>query len=209
MELKERIIIGATELFFKEGVRRVTMDQIAAYLGVSKRTIYETFSNKDELLKECIITHIQLQQEENSRIAAESETALHFFLNLLSKGVENLKTSNPQFVNDVRTYYPKIWSSIICTNRDYNVFQIIKLIQQGINEGVFRNDFEIPLISKLLTEIMSLLVDHDIFPPHIYAPAKLYTDSVMVLIRGICTSKGLEYIDNYLTTNLAFETKQA
>jgi AcrR family transcriptional regulator len=195
MEIRERILWGATEMFLKEGVRRVTMDNLATSLGVSKRTIYEIFSNKDELLKECIITHTNHQKEENARLALESETALHFFITVLNKGVQNIKSSNPQFVNDVRIYHPKIWTSIICANMENNVLQTKLLIQKGIDEGVFRNDFDIPIISKFFVETFSLLVNQDIFPIHTYAPAKLFKETLLTLIRGISSSKGLEIID--------------
>lgn len=202
MEVKERILEGAAQLFLREGVRKVTMDQLASSLGISKRTIYEVFSNKDEILKETILRHINQQRLQTERLSQESETALHFFVSILNQGIENLKAVNPQFVNELRVYYPSIWSSIICTSQDYNIFQTIKIIQRGIIEGVFREDMDVTVVSKFIIESLSILANQDIFPTHIYAPAKLYRDSIITLVRGICSVKGIQMLDNELNSSI-------
>jgi TetR/AcrR family transcriptional regulator, cholesterol catabolism regulator len=198
MEVRERIITVATELFLKEGVRRITMDQLAVSLGMSKRTIYEFFSNKDMLLKECIENHIKLQRFAVNELVANSETVLHFYLALLQIGIENMKSQNPQFVNDVRIYYPSIWESTICANREYSLEQTSEFIQKGINEGVFRSDINIPIISKLLVEVFTLLANSDIFPYHIYPLATMFEHTLITLTRGLSTKKGVEIIEEYL-----------
>jgi len=202
MDVKERILMGAAELFLKVGVRRVTMDQLASSLGISKRTIYEVFSNKDEILKETILRHINQQRDNRERLLQESETALHFFISILNQGIENLKAVNPQFVNEVRVYYPSIWSTIICASQDYKIFQTIKIIQRGIIEGVFRDDMDVTIVSKFIVEAITILVNQDIFSAHIYAPSKLYHDSIITLVRGICTIKGIEMLENEMKSRI-------
>jgi AcrR family transcriptional regulator len=197
MEVKERIIAQASEAFMREGVRRVTMDNLASSLGMSKRTIYEIHRNKDQILKECIETHIRYQKKTLEELAKSSKTAVHLFLSLLKNGIDNMKSQNPQFINDVRIYYPSIWKSTLCANRDYNNEQTINLLKRGINEGVIKHDIDLQIISKLIMEIFELLANSDIFPYHLYPPSLLYEQTLITLIRGIASAKGLAIIDEF------------
>ena len=185
MEVKDHILTTAIELFLKEGVRRVTMDQLAASLGMSKRTIYEIFKNKDELLKECIENHITKQREAVMELSAKSETALHFYLSVLQIGAANMRSQNPQFVNDVRIYFPKIWASTICANRDYNIEQSSLMLKRGIEEGVFRGDLNIPIISKIIIEFFTLLSNSEIFPYHQFPPSEMFEQKMITILRGV------------------------
>ena len=190
MEKKEHIIKTATELLLKEGVKRVTMDELAFKLGMSKRTIYETFSNKDELLKECIEDLIANQRVVNQRIGIESPTAIHAFFAFLKVGLENMKDSNPYFASDVQKYYPKVWQETLCKNYDYNLNQLEVALKRGVDEGVFRDDIKVNIVSKLLLEQLSLMADSRIFPPNIYPPNELLETQILTFIRGIASDKG-------------------
>jgi TetR/AcrR family transcriptional regulator, cholesterol catabolism regulator len=201
MLAKEKILIRAIELFLREGVRRVTMDQLASSLGMSKRTIYETFRNKDELLKECIDNHISLQRIAIQEVLKKSPTVVHFYLSLLEIGVQNMKSSNPLFVDEVRIYYPEIWESTICANRDYNLNQTSVLLQQGKDEGVFRKDLDIPILSKLTVEFFTLLANSDIFPPHIYPQLETFKQTIYLVLRGLVSEKGLNILEDTLVNN--------
>jgi len=201
MEVRARIIAQATEFFMKEGVRRVTMDYLASSLGMSKRTIYELFGNKDELLRECIETHIEVQKVTFAKLITSSETAIHIFLSMLKIGVENMKSNNPQFINDVRIYHHSIWNSTLNANREYHFELTRKILQRGINEGVFRQDLDIPLISKLIIEFFSLLANSDVFPYHTYPPSILFEQTMLMMVRGVSTPKGLAMIEELTSSN--------
>lgn len=200
METKERIIAEATELFMKEGVKRVTMDKLAASLGMSKRTIYENYKDKDQILRECIETHIKQQRVLAIEMEKKSETAIHFFFSMMRTGIENMKGQNPQFINDVRIYHPAVWKSTLSTNRDYNLEQTNKFLQRGISEGVFIESIDIPIISKIIYEIFSQLANSDMYPPHIYPTHQLFEQTTLLIIRGISSRKGLEIIDELTPT---------
>jgi AcrR family transcriptional regulator len=199
MEIKERILATATELFLKEGVKRVTMDELANTMGMSKRTIYEIFSNKDELLKECIEELIKKQRSVSEQINSQAESAIHSFVAFLEIGLENMKDSNPYFATDVQKYYPKVWESTLCANYDYNLNQISTVLHRGVNEGVFLNNIKIPMLSKLLLEQLTLMADTRVFPPNIYPPADLFESLVLSFTRGISSPKGLLILDDILS----------
>jgi AcrR family transcriptional regulator len=198
MNARERIIEHASMLFLKEGVKKVTMDELAIELGMSKRTIYENFSNKDELISCCVKHQISAQNAIGKRIEMESKTAMHVFLNLLEIGLEHMKSSKPQFALEVRKYYPKIWASTLAANSEQKLMNTSKLLERGVNERVFRSDVKVAIAAKLLLEYFSLLFDQDAFPPHIYPPAEIFNTMIIGFIRGIASNDGLEIIDDFL-----------
>jgi AcrR family transcriptional regulator len=199
MEIRKRILTTATELFLEEGVKRVTMDELANTMGMSKRTIYEIFSNKDELLKECIEELIKKQKSVNESISSKAESAIHSIVAFLEIGLENMKGSNPYFASDVQKYFPKVWKATLCANYDYNLNQISTMLQRGVNEGVFLNNIKISLLSKLLLEQLTLMADIRVFPPNIYPQADLFESLILSFTRGISSPRGLIILDEILS----------
>ncbi|PKP36417.1 MAG: TetR family transcriptional regulator, partial [Bacteroidetes bacterium HGW-Bacteroidetes-15] len=106
------------------------------------------------------------------------------------------------FSSDVQKYYPKVWQSTLCANYDYNLNQIEKDLQRGIDEGVFRNDLKLPIISKLLLEQLTLMADTRIFPPNVYPPAELFKTLILNFTRGISSTKGLKILDDLLNKKI-------
>jgi TetR/AcrR family transcriptional regulator, cholesterol catabolism regulator len=198
MNTKEKILELATELFLKEGVKRVTMDYLASQLGMSKRTVYEQFKNKDELLKSCINSLINKQRLINEKITSESETAMHGLLAFLMVGLENIRIAKPYFATDVRKYYPAIWKSTMAINHEYGLQKVTLMLNRGISEGVFRDDLKINFTAKLFMEQITIISDTDIFPISEYPSTELFQTLIVNFARGIASSKGLGIIDSVL-----------
>ncbi|MDD3356727.1 MAG: TetR/AcrR family transcriptional regulator, partial [Dysgonamonadaceae bacterium] len=112
MELKDRIIYQAGELFVKHGIKRISMDEIASKLGISKRTIYQNFKDKEDLLLQ-YIRHLELMQIEYVRDLSKNEqTVVHVFLRTIEMHKE-FDFFNVQFLDDVEKYYPKAKQELI------------------------------------------------------------------------------------------------
>jgi len=102
---KEHIILVATELFKNYGIKSVTMDTLANQLGISKRTIYEVFSDKDELLM-AVLTNMAYQQKELiNRVIDESENSIVAIFRMLEFNRNNFQTMSPAFQSDLKKYH--------------------------------------------------------------------------------------------------------
>jgi AcrR family transcriptional regulator len=195
MEIREKIIEGAGKLFIENGVRQVTMDAIAHSLLISKRTIYENFKDKDELLstflKESIIEHKKMLIE----IMARSENVIDALFHFGKFNQEIEKNMNPCFVNDIKKYHPKVFRKVIDSDEIRNYEISFMIIKRGVDEGIFLNDLNIDIVNLFLHHIM------EFFPK---VEGKNFTNSEILqsvhlpYLRGICTTKGLQLIEAYL-----------
>lgn len=108
-ELRERIIMTATEAFTLKGIKCITMDDIAAALGISKRTLYEVFADKESLLKECILQKQAERDKYLQEIYEQSNNVLEVILAVFQKSIEIFHQTNKRFFEDIKKY-PKVYA---------------------------------------------------------------------------------------------------
>jgi AcrR family transcriptional regulator len=188
----------ATGQFFKYGIRNVTMDEIAASLGISKRTVYEAFKDKTELVQTCIKGLSRLQDQKNQEIILGSANVIEAIFLFMQEGIKAMNSINPVFFTDIRKYYPGIWKPLHDENREKAHRITHTLLRKGLNEGLFRKDIHVGIVSKLFHEQMNLLADEKIFPRDEYTPSEVFKNLVISFTRGISTNKGIEIIDRIL-----------
>lgn len=197
MEIKNRIITEARQLFVKYGIRSITMDMIAEHLGISKRTIYENFKDKNELLKSCINAAMADQRKMNEEIIRSSSNIIDAIFVFIKNSINTLKRINPAFFYDIQKYYPAIWRKTIHKNDERNFNRIVSLLNKGISEGLFREDINVEIIARLILEQFKLLSNQEIFPEDKYSMIDIFENIVINFVRGIVTVNGLELIDTY------------
>lgn len=198
MELHERIIEEATQQFFRYGIRNVTMDDIAASLGISKRTVYEKFKDKTELVQSCLKEIARNHEERNQQIISGSGNVIETIFAFMQEGIKTMNCINPVFFLDLKKFYPKVWSSVHEENVRTAQNLTHKLLRKGLNEGVFRKDINIPIVSKLFHEQMNLISDESVFPKEEYNHVEVFKNLIINFMRGISTTKGIEIIDKIL-----------
>ena len=124
-ELRERIIMTATEAFTLKGIKCITMDDIAAALGISKRTLYEVFADKESLLKECILQKQAERDKYLQEIYEQSNNVLEVILAVFQKSIEIFHQTNKRFFEDIKKY-PKVYAMM--KDRKYHLQHIVGLL---------------------------------------------------------------------------------
>lgn len=199
MDIRERIIREALELFLIHGVKKVKMDNIAKRLRISKRTIYENFKNKDSLIRETIdLTHNQ-QININNKILAESDNTIEAVLTLLRNGSKLLSGINPRYFTDLQRLYPKIWKEQIHQSKIHSYKFILELLKKGKQQGIYREDINEEIIAIILIEQLNMISNQSIFPAKKFSMVEVYENIIINMTRGVATSKGLELLKNYST----------
>ena len=198
MNITEKIVNNAVELFVRSGVRAITMDDISTEAGVSKRTIYENFKDKDELLRACLVFMDNHHARETERILSESTNTIDMVFRFLKHGIEAINCINPLFMTDMKKYHFRIWKETYMINSDKYLTQTFTILKKGINEGLFRKNIDIEIVSKLLNEQLTLMSDERIFPSFKYSKTTVFENIVINFFRGIATAKGIEIIDKYM-----------
>jgi len=197
MELKDRIIYQAGELFVKHGIKRISMDEIASKLGISKRTIYQNFKDKEDLLLQ-YIRHLELMQIEYVRDLSKNEqTVVHVFLRTIEMHKE-FDFFNVQFLDDVEKYYPKAKQELIEQQKRGITF-IKEFLEEGIKQRVIREDLNIEVVSFLLQDSSRTFINATRVTNKSFSNWELFFTSMINFIRGISTAQGIEIVDNYLT----------
>ncbi len=203
METKKRIIDAATTLFLENGVRNVSMDDIAKNLGISKRTIYEIFSDKEDLLKQVFDNINAIMYEEAISSNLKHHNVLETFLSHIYK--QNIKPFyKVRFIEDIKKYYPKTYNEIQCTY-DSMYSHIKNFIQLGVEQGVYRDNINIDLIAYIFIDSFYIFSRKRDLVNVNYTEHELYVTMAVNLVRGISTPKGIELIDTYIQNNFKQE----
>ena len=197
MESKERILQKTTDLFLRYGIRSVTMDEIASQLGISKKTIYQFFTDKDEMVEAVVDQEIQRNEEECRRFKDNSQNALHEIFIAIEELEEMLKAMNPLIMYDLEKHHPRAFKKF----RDHKYLFMYKMVKEnlerGIREELYREDLNIDILSKGRVEMVFMSFNQDIFPHNRYRIAEVCYELSSFFMNGITTAKGRKLIEKY------------
>jgi len=197
MDYKERITEEAALMFRKYGIKSVTMDMIAGQLGISKRTIYEVFNDKDELLAGVLKSMTVRQKDLIGRVLGESGNVIEAIFKLLKIMGEHLQSMSPAFRLDMEKYFNSIRKKTEEMDDPLYFRHNEELLRTGIKEGIFRKDLNIEMTNKCLFEVMRLSHKEDIFHSEDIDKRFVFRNFYINYLRGISTPKGLELINYY------------
>ncbi|WP_256372605.1 TetR/AcrR family transcriptional regulator [Xylanibacter muris] len=195
--LKEEILVTAMELFINMGIKAVKMDDIANKLGISKRTLYETCDNKEELLFECAKMYKKKREIKTKELIKECNSAMDILLRMYKQKIEECKVVNPQFYLDI-VKYPKI-TAFFEEDAAEKKRHFLKFLNRGINEGYFRADVNYNLLVNSHEILSKSIVMENLYKK--YTMEELFFNLIFVSFRGFCTKKGIEEMDFYLEMN--------
>ena len=198
MEVKEHIVQQSLSLFLKKGVKQVNMDEVASNLGISKKTLYVHFDNKQDLIHHCF-------QKHNNNVAEMINASVSQFDNAIDElfAVDEgcslvMKQTNPYLLGELKRYYPNTWA-LIEQLKQKVLFNIMKNnLDNGIEQGLYRQELDVEIIAKLMISRIDVLVNDEIFPLTHYGFRKLLTENRIYHIRGISTPKGIKHLEKII-----------
>ena len=198
--VKERVIKTAANLFVRHGIKAITMDYIAGQMGMSKRTLYENFKDKDSLLLSCIQYLDEEGKKEVEEIRKKSTNSIEFFLLVYQSELQKLRLANQNFFSDLKKYHPSV-SAYYEADKEKSKENFILLLERGIYEGYIREDLNIEIITILLGAQLEMLIKSDSIDLNKYSFMEVFETIVMNFVRGIATSKGVAFIDEFIKKN--------
>jgi len=206
MEIKDRIKQKAQELFRMYGVRSVTMDDIALQLGVSKKTLYQSFSDKSELVDE--VTRNMLEDNRSNCITSRShaDNAIHELFLALESLQEVTGNMNPGVLFDLQRGYPKTFQRFQDFKYDFLYDVIAENLRWGKEDGLFREDVNEEVYAKMRLEMISIPFNEQLFPKTKFSLVYLQEQTLKFFIYAIVTPKGYKLIDKYINKNQVKQT---
>jgi AcrR family transcriptional regulator len=197
LQTGDRILIEAEQLFFRYGVKSITMDEIATHLGISKKTIYQFYKDKKELVYKVVEARIHKQQCEMNEIAEVANDPIHEVLltsDWLKKVFQNM---NPFLLMEVQKYYPGAYT-VFQKHQDKCIFSnIFNNIKKGIEDGLYRAGIDMDTIARLRMLHIEAAFNPDKFPLGKKNLNELQLQLIEHFLYGICTLKGHKLINKY------------
>lgn len=193
-ELRERIIQTAVQSFCTHGIKSITMDDIAASLGISKRTLYEVFADKESLLEECILKGQQDGDEFVRGVLATSSNVLEVLLRCYQRSIEKFHTTNKKFFEDIKKY-PKAYE-LMKSDRNRSSEDIVRFFKEGVTQGIFREDVNFAIVHLLVRDQLDLLMNSDICNE--YSFIDVYESIMFTFLRGVSTEKGARVLEDFI-----------
>jgi AcrR family transcriptional regulator len=197
METKTRILHGAEELFFKYGIKSVTMDDIAKHLAISKKTIYQFFEDKNELVETLMSVALKKDECEFKQIQTDSENVIVEVFNMMKHMGNMFSKINPNIFYDLQKYHPNAWKQFKVFKHECMAKMVEGSIERGIKEGLVRTDINAKVIARLRIEEVEMGLNPEIFPPDKFKMLDVQLAMIDHFLHGICTLKGHKLINKY------------
>jgi AcrR family transcriptional regulator len=197
MDAKERILIKAEELFMQYGIRSVSMDDIANNLGMSKKTLYQYYADKDELVDAVVESHISGIQSDCVSCRKDARDAVHEIFITMERILVEISNMNPMVLYDLEKFHFKSYQRFR-EHKDKFLAQVIRNnIEWGIREELYRPEINIDIMTKFRLESMMVPFNVGLFPPGKYNLGELSQVIIEHFVYGLATIKGHKLIQKY------------
>jgi len=197
MGIKENIITGAFKLFMRRGIKSVSMDDIALELGISKKTIYKWFENKDEIVEAALTAFLNDMNRDCCQFPNDALNAIEELFRVMGMIRQKLAGVHASVFFDLQKYHPKAYLLWIHHKNEVIYQSIVQNLQRGINEKLYRDDLNI----EIMAQLRLLQTEHG-FNPEFFNPDVFDLQKVQLAIQehymlGIATLKGHKLINEY------------
>jgi TetR/AcrR family transcriptional regulator, cholesterol catabolism regulator len=198
---KEKILEGTEALFMKYGIRSVSMDDIARHLSVSKKTLYQYFADKDELvyrMSERYLARMSKNYEQIREEAKNSVEELSLISLRIKKDFENMNTS---MLFDLQKFHPRAWGLYIRHKESTICQSVVRNIEHGIQDGYYRADLNPEIMAIIRVMMIEDAFDEQAFPRQRFSFVDVQHQVFELFVQGICTEKGRKLYQKYKQSN--------
>jgi AcrR family transcriptional regulator len=200
--MQDRILNKARELMFQTGVKHVTMDDLANQLGISKKTIYQYFKDKDALVSSVVEFELANHALLCNQSTQAADNAVHEIFLLMSVIQEMFNRMNPLALFEIEKYYPLAFEKIKNHKDDYIFSMISANLEKGISEGLYRKDVDVTILSKYRLETSLIPFNIHIFHPSKFDMLKVNLQIIEHFVYGVATLEGHKLMDTYKLSTL-------
>jgi AcrR family transcriptional regulator len=195
---KERIKKAAHDLVMQYSIRSVSMDDIAANLGMSKKTIYHYFKDKDELVEAVVDDVIITNQFECNADRGKAENAIHEIFLVMDMMAEMFKTMNPSILFDMQKYHPAAFRKFMKHKNEFLYNVCTQNMERGVREELYRPEIAIDILCKYRVETMFIPFNPEFQQSLKHSLAKIEEEIIVHFLFGLVTLKGYKMILKYM-----------
>ncbi len=194
-ELRSKILKTASEQFRTKGIKAVKMDDIAGILSISKRTMYEIYENKEQLLMETVKEdHQKFEDQMQVYVAGGKRNVIDTILAFYRLKMNALSKVTPLYYTELQRY-PEIIQWMEQKHQQHE-HKEQSFFQQGIEEGYFRPDADYELLCNVSAGMMTYIMENQLYKH--YDLKEIFRNVSMLFLRGLCTQKGICEFDGQM-----------
>lgn len=197
MSIEERIIVEAGELFFRHGIRTITMDDIANKLGISKKTIYQYYKDKNLLVQSLTDRILQEQQDLMNEIRRRTDDPILEILHHLEHFSEFISKINPNMFFDLQKYHPHAWHSFKKFKEQCVIGMVEGNLERGIENGLYRPELNVKILSRLRVEQVDWAFTNKIYDGNKFTITEVQLALLDHFLHGIVSLKGFNLIEKH------------
>jgi AcrR family transcriptional regulator len=201
--MKNEILQTALEQFLKFGIREMSIKKLIEPLGISTKTVYKYYKNKEELLEEVLQLQYDQQFHLVENLSADENVVLRLF-DIWYLAIERAYDVNNLFYKDLHYYYPELESKIELAIGAKFAMQLENLICKGISVGVFKGDILPEVAMEGIYVLYNAIARTELFKRFGVSPYEILLNSIAIYIRGLCTPKGIQELEEYIATRKPF-----
>lgn len=195
---KEELLENISELFLKYGLRSTSMDDICSHLKISKKTLYQHFSNKDD-----VVEQVMLHRRDNNKARKNIEklkqhTAIEIMLSIRDHIIESLNSRMPANLFDLKKYHPDVYLRVNQKDQVFIHTLLNEVIDKGIQEGCFREDIDRDVQVYLFVNQMSMIGEPETISNIKYPVATIVSTIVENVVRSFTNPRGTEELEKLL-----------
>jgi AcrR family transcriptional regulator len=201
LDIKEKILKGTDELFMKYGVRSISMDDIARHLSISKKTLYQYFSDKDELVTMFSKSRLDRSAKQYDDLRINSSNSIEELAMLSICIRKDMEEVNPALLYDMQKFHPKAWGKWLDYKNKFIRESVIRNLKQGIEDGYIRPEINPEVMAAVRIELVQIAFSQDIFPRDKFKLAEVQVQIFDHFVFGLVTEKGRKLYLKYKELN--------
>lgn len=200
-DIREKILEGTEMLFTRYGIRSVSMDDIARHLSVSKKTLYQHFADKDELVYRMSERYLTRTSKNYDEIKNTSSNSVEELSRIAVRMKQDFESINPSMLFDLQKFHSKAWSLYNQHKLDVISQSVEQNIVQGIRDGLFRSDLNPNVLARLRIAMLESGFNDNIFPREQFNFIEVQSQIFELFVYGMCTDKGRKLYQQYIKNN--------
>jgi TetR/AcrR family transcriptional regulator, cholesterol catabolism regulator len=190
-----KIVAESIKLFKTYGIRSVSMDDIAKDLGMSKKTLYEHFDNKADLLAKALDLSVKEFTDWFAELKQESLNAIDELLSISKRVNDEYAKYTPSNIFDLKKYYPEVIKEHVSKEKQITYTLMTENLRKGISENIYRSDLDVELVAELYVQKIAVLHTGEFWSDANVTFEKIFEIMFENHIRGIVNQSGLEYFE--------------
>lgn len=200
-EVKDKLLSGAETLFMRYGFKSITMDDVSRELGVSKKTLYQFFVDKNDLVNQCVEHYLETMNGICCRVMEDKTLdAVSMVLKLTEEMSGIIKQVNPSSMYDLKKYFKSSWDKLEEDKRAFIVNTITENLKQGMEQGLYREDLNTAITTEIYVHLVGFLSEPDSSSKSAFDLRTMHLEIVRYHLNSICTEAGRKLM-NQQTTN--------